>query len=115
MPTAPSSDASAPRSEARPVEAGERLELLDALRGFALFGILISNVQMWFSGRVFPSREQFEASIASASLLDTITRYAFEVLSPGSSSPSSPSSSAWVSRCSSAGSRREVAASSRST
>ncbi|QDE68221.1 MULTISPECIES: DUF418 domain-containing protein [Myxococcus] len=83
MPNVPSSVASAPLAEARPVEAGERLELLDALRGFALFGILISNVQMWFSGRVFLSREQFEASIANASLLDTITRYAFEVLVSG--------------------------------
>ncbi|WP_163778069.1 DUF418 domain-containing protein [Myxococcus vastator] len=83
MPTAPSSAASAPLAEARPVEAGERLELLDALRGFALFGILISNVQMWFSGRVFLPREQAEASIANASLLDTVTRYAFEVLVSG--------------------------------
>lgn len=83
MHTATSSAAPPSLAEARPVEAGERLVLLDALRGFALFGILVSNVQMWFSGRVFLTRAQFEAFIANASLLDTVTRYAFEVLVSG--------------------------------
>ncbi|WIG96758.1 DUF418 domain-containing protein [Myxococcus sp. SDU36] len=83
MAPAPNSPVPAPPADARPVDAQERLELLDALRGFALFGILISNVQMWFSGRVFLPREQAEASIANASLLDTVTRYAFEVLVSG--------------------------------
>ncbi|MFP2958069.1 DUF418 domain-containing protein [Myxococcus sp. 1LA] len=82
---APAPDSSVPASpaDARPVDTHERLELLDALRGFALFGILVSNVQMWFSGRIFLTRAQFEAFIANASLLDTVTRYAFEVLVSG--------------------------------
>ncbi|WP_095958668.1 DUF418 domain-containing protein [Corallococcus macrosporus] len=79
----PASPDSASPADARPVDAHERLELLDVLRGFALFGILVSNVQMWFSGRVFLTREQFEAFIANASLLDTVTRYTFEALVSG--------------------------------
>ena len=35
-----------------PVRRDERIELLDALRGFAIFGILFANV-MVFSGSFF--------------------------------------------------------------
>lgn len=70
------SSAPAPRVEARPVEAGERLVLLDALRGFALCGVFVSNVSMWFSGRALLPRAQMEAAVANASLLDTVTRHA---------------------------------------
>ncbi|MFP2957415.1 DUF418 domain-containing protein [Myxococcus sp. 1LA] len=37
---------------ARPVEVSERVVLLDALRGFALWGVFVSNSLMWLSGRV---------------------------------------------------------------
>jgi uncharacterized protein len=44
-----STSADAPRS---PVPAAQRIELLDALRGFALFGILLANIH-YFSGWSF--------------------------------------------------------------
>ncbi|HYH97373.1 DUF418 domain-containing protein [Hyalangium sp.] len=62
-----------PLAEARPVDGNERLTLLDALRGFALCGVFISNTYMWFSGRFLLPRAQMEATLASASLLDHVT------------------------------------------
>jgi uncharacterized protein len=59
-------------AEARPVDAGERLVLLDVLRGFALCGVFVSNVAMWFSGRSFFTRAQSEAFMASAPLVDKV-------------------------------------------
>lgn len=59
-----------PLAEARPVDGNERLVLLDALRGFALYGVLVSNVYVWFSGRFLLSRAQIEAALAKASLVD---------------------------------------------
>lgn len=50
---------------ARPLEAHERLTLLDALRGFALFGVFASNVNLWFSGRIFLPPARIEAMMAS--------------------------------------------------
>ncbi|PTL76477.1 DUF418 domain-containing protein [Vitiosangium sp. GDMCC 1.1324] len=64
-----------PLSEARPVDASERLALLDVLRGFALCGVFVSNVFMWFSGRAYLTRPQMEAAMASASWLDTAVSY----------------------------------------
>jgi uncharacterized protein len=72
-----------PSTEARPVESSERLVLLDTLRGFALCGVFISNVMVWFSGRVFLPREQALAAMNNASLVDTITWQAFSVLVAG--------------------------------
>ncbi|MBN1210108.1 MAG: DUF418 domain-containing protein [Myxococcaceae bacterium] len=63
---------SPPISEAQPVDGGERLALLDALRGFALCGVFISNVSSWFSGRNFLARDQMKALMANASLVDTV-------------------------------------------
>jgi len=34
----------------RPIAAGERIDVLDVLRGFALFGVLVANVVWFFSG-----------------------------------------------------------------
>ncbi|HZI13637.1 MAG TPA: DUF418 domain-containing protein [Myxococcus sp.] len=65
-------DVVAVSAEARPVDASERLALLDVLRGFALCGVFVSNVFMWFSGRAFLPRAQLDAARASASLLDTV-------------------------------------------
>jgi uncharacterized protein len=69
-PTSPAVAASP--SEALPVQDAERLPLLDALRGFALLGVFISNTYMWFSGRFLLTREQMEATMAQASVLDTV-------------------------------------------
>ncbi|WP_164016580.1 DUF418 domain-containing protein [Pyxidicoccus trucidator] len=74
------SDVTAPIAEARPVDSGERLALLDTLRGFALCGVFVSNVYMWFSGRAFIPRAQMEALMTNASRLDTLTTQAFMLL-----------------------------------
>jgi hypothetical protein len=56
--------------EARPIDAAERLPLLDTLRGFALCGVFMANVYLWFSGRMFLSREQYEAAYKDPTWLD---------------------------------------------
>ncbi|AKT43261.1 DUF418 domain-containing protein [Chondromyces crocatus] len=45
---------------ARPVSAGERLTLLDTLRGFALGGVFLSNLYVWHSGRAFLPPERIK-------------------------------------------------------
>jgi uncharacterized protein len=70
-------------SEARPIDASERLALLDVLRGFALCGVFVSNVTMWFNGRGFLPREEVEAAMASASILDSVTVYGTSLLVSG--------------------------------
>jgi uncharacterized protein len=67
-------------AEARPIDTSERLALLDTLRGFALCGVFVSNVAMWFSGRVFMPRAQMEAAMASASALDSAAIYGVQML-----------------------------------
>ncbi|WP_338866770.1 DUF418 domain-containing protein [Myxococcus stipitatus] len=59
-----------PIAEARPIDSGERLLLLDTLRGFALCGVFLSNTFVWFSGRVFLPRSQIEALFANGTLID---------------------------------------------
>lgn len=39
-----------------PTPAAERLEVLDVLRGLALYGVLLANTVVWFSGRAFMQR-----------------------------------------------------------
>ncbi|QRK12721.1 DUF418 domain-containing protein [Archangium violaceum] len=73
----------APPSEARPIDASERLDLLDVLRGFALCGVFVSNVFGWFSGRAYMQRAQLEAAMASASWLDTAAVYVSGTLVSG--------------------------------
>jgi uncharacterized protein len=75
-----SSPATVPSGEARPADAGERLVLLDALRGFALCGVFISNVYMWFNGRALTPPAQLKAAIESAPLVDTVTMHAVSFL-----------------------------------
>ncbi|WP_223637588.1 DUF418 domain-containing protein [Corallococcus sp. EGB] len=41
-----------------PIDNSERVHALDALRGFALLGVFVSNSLNWFNGRVFLPREQ---------------------------------------------------------
>ena len=50
---------------AHPVDASERLQLLDVLRGFALCGVFVSNVFVWFSGLIFFTKEKSDAVMAS--------------------------------------------------
>ncbi len=66
---------SAVPTEARPIDASERLVLLDVLRGFALCGVFVSNVYMWFSGRAFLPRAQMEAALATAPWWEQVTMY----------------------------------------
>jgi uncharacterized protein len=75
----------APADSARPIDtdASERLVLLDMLRGFALFGVFLANVHLWFSGRMFLSRAQLDAAFQSASWLDTAVNQAFPPLIGG--------------------------------
>ncbi|MCY0995842.1 DUF418 domain-containing protein [Myxococcus sp. MISCRS1] len=80
MTPAPSS---ATPTDARPVDSGERLALLDTLRGFALCGVFISNTFMWFSGRAFLPKEQLEAQFTQGSLIDRIIMPAFGILVGG--------------------------------
>ncbi|MBU8895258.1 DUF418 domain-containing protein [Corallococcus sp. H22C18031201] len=72
MPDSPSLPADPPRAktEAGPVDTSERLTLLDALRGFALCGVFVSNCFGWFSGRALLSREQ--ALALAAPLQETV-------------------------------------------
>jgi uncharacterized protein len=44
-----------------PVAATERVVLLDVLRGFALYGVLVANTAIWFSGIGFLPRAEREA------------------------------------------------------
>ena len=53
-----------------PVDQSERVHVLDALRGFALAGVFISNSLSWFSGRTLLPREQSLA--LGAPLLETV-------------------------------------------
>ncbi|HYH97062.1 DUF418 domain-containing protein [Hyalangium sp.] len=74
---------SPPAANAHPVDAGERVVLLDTLRGFALCGVFVANVYLWFSGRMFLSRAQLDAFLKDASWLDTVIQYAFGPLIAG--------------------------------
>ncbi|MDI1451492.1 DUF418 domain-containing protein [Polyangium sp. 6x1] len=44
-------------TELAPVAAVERVVVLDVLRGFALYGVLLANTVPWFSARAFMPRE----------------------------------------------------------
>ena len=70
-------------ADVRPVGAGERVVLLDTLRGFALCGVLMANVYLWFSGRMFLSRAQFETAMKDATWLDIAINHAFGPLIGG--------------------------------
>src|SRR5215217_1488011 len=66
------------KSEFTPISSQERIEILDVLRGLAVCGILIGNVQ-WFSGygMLPPSLE------AQTPLYDQITRFLVHFLVEG--------------------------------
>ncbi|MCY1014569.1 DUF418 domain-containing protein [Pyxidicoccus sp. MSG2] len=81
--TSPATPAPAVPTEAHPIDASERLPLVDTLRGFALCGVFMANVYLWFSGRMFLSREQYEVAYKDPSWLDTVSNYLFGVLIGG--------------------------------
>lgn len=62
----------------RPVDAGQRLEVLDVLRGFALFGILVANVLI-FSGLFFKEL----VGLTSPDTLDRLVYFGLEVFVHG--------------------------------
>ncbi|TSC25128.1 DUF418 domain-containing protein [Corallococcus sp. Z5C101001] len=66
-------------SAAGPVELSERVHLLDALRGFALLGVFVSNSLSWFSGRSLLPREEAQALVASPLETTVNSLYAFFV------------------------------------
>lgn len=57
--SAPSPTAALQRLD--PIAAQDRIALLDVLRGFALYGVLLANTAAWFSGRAFLAKEAFTA------------------------------------------------------
>lgn len=73
----------------RPVEARERLGHLDMLRGFALFGVLLSNIEYWFrapkahewlSVSAFPGLGNELASWLVRALIETKFIFIFSLL-----------------------------------
>lgn len=71
----PSSPAQEASSGTRPVQASERVVLLDVLRGFALGGVFLSNVNVWFSGKMVLPKPRLDA-ITSAPI-DVVFGYLF--------------------------------------
>jgi len=60
---------------ARPVGVDERLVLLDVLRGFALGGVFLSNLHVWFSGRIFLPPESMKEAMEGP--LNVVTGFVF--------------------------------------
>lgn len=54
--------APAPPAEPAPTAAAERIDALDVLRGFALYGVLLANAIPWYSGRAFMTRDAARAT-----------------------------------------------------
>jgi uncharacterized protein len=69
--------------EAQPTHFGERLQILDVLRGFALAGVFTSNAVAFFIARSYLSQGQIEAARASSSTVDSIALYVFNFLISG--------------------------------
>ena len=63
-----------------PLGAGERIELIDVVRGFALYGVLLANL-VWASQEVAVTSAQVSA--LPTGVLDRLTRYAVYVLIDG--------------------------------
>ncbi|MBM7119061.1 DUF418 domain-containing protein [Archangium primigenium] len=72
-----------PDTAAQPVASTDRIVLLDVLRGFALAGVFVSNVFVWFTGMVFVTREQAQAALAAAPWWDTVASQLYSALVSG--------------------------------
>ncbi len=59
-------------AQVAPVAASERIQLLDVLRGFALFGVLVANL-LWVATNESVSREQMSA--LSTAAIDRVSFY----------------------------------------
>jgi hypothetical protein len=77
----PPSPAPGASTDARPVDASERVVLLDVLRGFALGGVFISNAYMHLSGRGLLPRASEEA--LKATKVDVVADFLFELPAVG--------------------------------
>lgn len=63
-----------------PVPAEARVPLLDVLRGFALYGVLLANMIPWYSGRIFLPQEEV---LAHTSKVDKVTLFVESILVSG--------------------------------
>jgi uncharacterized protein len=70
-----------PGAVARPIGSRERLALIDVVRGFALGGVFVSNVNVWFSGKVLLPKPRLEA--LNAATVDVVFGYLFGFLVSG--------------------------------
>jgi uncharacterized protein len=67
----------APMEELRPVASTERVELLDVLRGVALYGVLLANTVAWYSGRAFLPRPEI---LAQSDSIDWVALFVIHLL-----------------------------------
>lgn len=65
---------------AEPTRASERISVLDVLRGFALYGVLLANVVPLYSGRAFMPRS---ALLAQADVVDQVFLFLLNVFVDG--------------------------------
>ncbi|HYO65953.1 MAG TPA: DUF418 domain-containing protein [Archangium sp.] len=65
------------------MDDGERLVLLDTLRGFALSGVFLANVHLWFSGLMFRPLAEVKAFYREPTGLDAVITHAFGPLIGG--------------------------------
>lgn len=65
-PPTPTEPAPPTPAEPAPTAAAERIDTLDVLRGFALYGVLLANAIPWYSGRAFMSRDAARATTGPA-------------------------------------------------
>ncbi len=70
----------APAAPAAPTTASERIAVLDVLRGLALYGVLLANTEVFFSGNAFRSRA---AAMAHTDTADQVFLFLANVLIDG--------------------------------
>jgi uncharacterized protein len=78
--TGSSKAATLPLEDLRPVSTAERVALIDVLRGFALYGVLLANTIPFYSGRSFLPKAEVAARTSS---LDQIALVVINVFVDG--------------------------------
>lgn len=78
----PASPVAQPGLRHRPVAQAERVQLLDVLRGFAIFGILLANMLV-FSGYMFSENSGADLSVYWAAAADGAVLFLIEFLVDG--------------------------------